>query len=85
MATRDPQPAPAEGRIIDWYGRKVLVVPDGTWRGRYGSRTRFAWNLTCLVQPIYELGIVAEFCQDESDNSPRDVLPMVRCRSDSRL
>jgi len=40
----DPQPEPDEGQLIDWYGRKVLVVPNGTGRGRRGpgtSRTRF--------------------------------------------
>lgn len=34
-----------------------------------------AWNLTCLVHPIYELGIVPVFWQTQEEaESPRDII-----------
>jgi hypothetical protein len=34
-----------------------------------------AWNLTCLVHAIYELGVVPIFWQDaEEVDAPRDVI-----------
>jgi hypothetical protein len=31
---RDPQPAPAEGQNIYWFGREVVVIANGSKRGR---------------------------------------------------
>jgi hypothetical protein len=36
----DPQPAPGGGQLVDWFGRKVLVVPNGSGRGRHSGRPR---------------------------------------------
>jgi hypothetical protein len=33
-----------------------------------------AWNLTCLVHAIYEMGVVPVFWRDEAPDAPRDVI-----------
>jgi hypothetical protein len=54
-------------------GDSVRSKTDAAMRNEVYCKL-IAWNLTCLVHAIYELGVVPVFWQDEPEDEPRDVI-----------